>query len=109
MQCPFCEISMRDPHDQILETGIGCFVIEPLDPVAEEHLLVVSSAHLESAATSPKISVYLMRKAAEIARRYNSANIITSIGPEATQTIQHLHLHIGPRRPGDGLKLPWSP
>ena len=37
------------------------------------------------------------------------SNLITSIGPAATQTVPHLHLHLVPRRPGDGLPLPWTP
>ena len=35
-------------------------------------------------------------------------NLITSAGSLATQTIGHLHVHIVPRRPGDGLHLPWT-
>lgn len=34
--------------------------------------------------------------------------IITSIGANATQTVRHTHLHVVPRRPGDGLALPWT-
>lgn len=26
----------------------------------------------------------------------------------ATQSIRHLHIHVIPRRPYDGLKLPWG-
>jgi len=36
------------------------------------------------------------------------ANIITSIGSAATQTVMHAHIHIVPRAEGDGLKLPWA-
>jgi diadenosine tetraphosphate (Ap4A) HIT family hydrolase len=36
------------------------------------------------------------------------ANIITSIGPAASQTVMHTHLHIVPRTEGDGLHLPWT-
>jgi histidine triad (HIT) family protein len=35
-------------------------------------------------------------------------NIITSVGSAATQTVRHLHVHVVPRRRGDGLQLPWS-
>jgi hypothetical protein len=35
-------------------------------------------------------------------------NLITSAGTDATQSVFHLHVHLVPRRPNDGLKLPWS-
>ena len=35
-------------------------------------------------------------------------NVITSAGRAATQTVMHLHFHLVPREPGDGLMLPWS-
>jgi histidine triad (HIT) family protein len=51
-----------------------------------------------------------MRAAAEFAQaeEISDCNLIVSKGPSATQTVAHLHLHIVPRRPGDGLALPWS-
>ncbi|MEU3978362.1 HIT family protein [Streptomyces bacillaris] len=38
-----------------------------------------------------------------------AANLITSKGAEATQSVYHLHVHIVPRRDGDNLPLPWTP
>lgn len=35
-------------------------------------------------------------------------NLIINQGPAASQTVEHLHVHYVPRRPNDGLKLPWS-
>lgn len=52
--------------------------------------------------------------AMETAARYaayhgvKSFNLITSCGKAATQTVEHLHVHLVPRREGDGLKLPWT-
>ncbi len=52
-----------------------------------------------------------MRYAAQWAagHRMNPCNLITSAGREATQTVFHLHIHVVPRRDGDGLALPWTP
>jgi histidine triad (HIT) family protein len=47
-----------------------------------------------------------MSAAAELATP--PCNIITSAGSDATQTVFHLHLHVVPRRAGDGLALPWT-
>jgi hypothetical protein len=40
--------------------------------------------------------------------RYWVCNLITSVGADATQSVRHLHIHVVPRREGDGLMLPWS-
>ncbi|WP_233534002.1 HIT family protein [Kitasatospora sp. SolWspMP-SS2h] len=47
-----------------------------------------------------------MRRAAELASR--PCNLIANAGPEAGATIGHLHLHVVPRRAGDGLVMPWD-
>ncbi|OHT47970.1 hypothetical protein BKG71_25700 [Mycobacteroides chelonae] len=47
-------------------------------------------------------AVYLQR------RGDIQANVITSIGPDATQTVFHTHIHVVPRRENDGLHLPWT-
>jgi diadenosine tetraphosphate (Ap4A) HIT family hydrolase len=51
-----------------------------------------------------------MQRAAEYAlvKVSGDCNLITSDGAAATQTVKHLHVHIVPRRDGDGLTLPWS-
>lgn len=50
-----------------------------------------------------------MRRAAELMAEHPDANIITSKGSLATQTVFHLHVHLVPRAAGDGLPLPWTP
>lgn len=40
---------------------------------------------------------------------HEAANLITSRGGAATQTVFHLHVHVVPREAGDGLALPWTP
>jgi histidine triad (HIT) family protein len=82
-----------------------CF--EPLNPVTPGHLLVVPVDH------AANINEYRDVEQTGWALRYftnglDEYNIITSKGSNATQTIQHLHFHIVPRRKGDGLSLPWA-
>lgn len=106
--CPFCEIATSDPHSQVLERVMGCVVIEPLHPVVEGHRLVIPVPHIRDAAASPGWTAAVMRAAAQVARAAGDCNIITSVGAAATQTVFHFHVHIVPRRKGDGLHLPWT-
>lgn len=80
----------------------------PLNPVTSGHVLVVPRVHVQSAIASPWLAGRMMTCAAQLARSYDSANILTSIGRAATQSVMHLHLHVVPRTQGDGLMLPWG-
>ncbi len=105
--CPFCQRIKAGEYDK---RG-GCAVtFEPLNPVTPGHRLVVPVGHLENALANPVLTGLTMQYAAEIAAFYGieACNLITSVGAAATQTVRHLHIHIVPRREGDGLHLPWT-
>ncbi|HEY1118211.1 MAG TPA: HIT domain-containing protein [Acidimicrobiales bacterium] len=109
--CVFCDQSrITTPNLSRWSSSNGAqhLVFEPLAPVVPGHLLVVPVAHIADATENPRIAAGAMEVAALVARRYPAANIITSIGPAATQTVFHLHLHVVPRSPYDALSLPWD-
>lgn len=110
-ECVFCD---RDRISSEVEYYNGVdgsvhMVFEPLDPVVPGHLLVVPERHTSDATEDRYVAAMAMSVASRVASRYPAANIITSIGTAATQSVFHLHLHVVPRRPGDGLPLPWTP
>jgi len=95
----------------IKEWGVGNPVVAftPLNPVTPGHVLIVPRQHVATFAEDPALSGEVMRYAAMWVRDMQAdANVITSIGSDATQTVPHLHVHIVPRRPGDALHLPWT-
>lgn len=99
--CPFCEIMKG--HDDIVA------VIEPLNPVTPGHRLAIPSLHVQDAGEEPALTAEVMYRAAQYAASLGcDYNLITSAGPDATQTVYHLHIHIVPRHAGDGLHLPWT-
>jgi len=108
--CVFCAIITGDaPAPKYLtEMGEHCVVFEPLNPVTPGHLLVVPKRHVDNAAEDPNLTADVMRAASVMAGKFPAANIITSLGADATQTVFHLHIHVVPRRPADGLHLPWT-
>lgn len=84
-------------------------IIRPLNPVTEGHVLVIHNLHTANAAVDYTVSADLMYAAsAYVNVKGIEANIITSIGESATQTVLHTHLHVVPRHSGDGLTLPWT-
>ena len=104
--CPFCRIVRGETQATIVQRWTDAIAFVPLNPVVDGHVLVVPHLHVVDFADDPYTAAITMRRAATLARP--PANIITSAGPEATQTIRHLHLHIVPRAFGDGLALPWT-
>lgn len=109
--CPFCDY--RGPSSVLLDAG-DCIVIEPLKPVVPGHVIVIPKEHVPDALDTPRVAEAAMFVAASWARTRRDQggcqdwNIITSAGRAATQTVPHLHIHVVPRKEGDGLMLPWS-
>jgi histidine triad (HIT) family protein len=109
--CPFCaRIAARQyEREWVLPPSHGHVVaFAPLNPVTPGHMLVVPQAHVPDAAHSPDVTASVMFAAAILAGEVGSCNIITSVGESATQSVFHLHVHVVPRRFGDGLALPWT-
>lgn len=109
-ECPFCLIVARRAPATIVADWPGSgLAIVPLRPRAPGHLLVIPEDHIASAAEDPEMAGATAILAARIGRAlYRSFNLITSVGASATQTVFHLHWHVLPRVPDDGLLLPWS-
>lgn len=104
--CAFCAIVDGRAPATVMRRWRDAIAIVPLNPVTEGHVLVIPRWHVVDALEEPQVTADVMRYAAEYAQR--PANIITSAGVEATQTVFHLHVHVVPRREGDGLALPWT-
>jgi histidine triad (HIT) family protein len=104
--CPFC---IRIRLEQFDADDGRAVVFAPLNPVTPGHLLIVPKTHVKDAASSPDITAYTYRLAAQLAKEQGgSFNLITSAGNPATQSVHHLHIHYIPRVAGDDLHLPWT-
>jgi len=111
VSCVFCDRIAEGDYVERSNDGIAPSVIfEPLNPVTPGHYLVVPVLHVTDALEFPRVTGAVMEYAVLMAQRigFESCNLITSTGSAATQTVMHLHIHIVPRREGDGLHLPWT-
>lgn len=107
--CVFCDIIAGRARADIVWKSSDALAFVPLKPVTAGHILVVPRVHVENFTTDPFVSGAAMVAAADLAGRTDQPmNLITSRGVLATQTVFHLHLHLVPRRPDDGLPLPWT-
>jgi len=106
--CVFCAIVQgRAPAAVIREWG-DTVAIRPRGGVNPGHILVIPRTHVADVGERPEVSAQTMARAAELVAEMPAANVITSKGAEATQSVFHLHLHVVPRRAADGLRLPWT-
>jgi histidine triad (HIT) family protein len=105
--CPFCEIIAGRAPATVVQEWDDAVAIVPLNPVTEGHLLVVPKRHVADFGADPDVSAAVMYRAALLAGGDQPMNLITSRGRAATQSVFHLHLHLVPRAPRDGLALPW--
>ena len=105
--CPFCDRIGGREYDY---ADFWCVAFQPLNPVTPGHFLAVPRKHVASALESPFHAARTLQFAAQLATDMGLAavNFITSVGVAATQSVPHLHIHVVPRHPGDGLALPWT-
>lgn len=107
--CVCCDIVGGKAPATIVAEWTGAIAIVPRGPVTPGHVLVMPRTHVADAAENPAVTGYAAVRAAELARdRGGDFNLIVNCGPAASMTVPHLHWHVVPRQPGDGLLLPWT-
>jgi len=111
--CVFCKIIKGElPANKIYEDDLVLAFLD-IAPINKGHILIIPKEHHYSITTvpteylnqmmniAPKIGSALMR-----VMDADGFNLILSNGICAGQIIPHVHLHIIPRHPEDGVILP---
>jgi histidine triad (HIT) family protein len=114
--CLFCRILAGEIPGSIVLQEERCAAFLDIHPVNPGHLLVVPRRHAGGLADlDPEDAAAVMRAARRLAgavRRSglecDGVNLHLADGEAAGQEIDHVHLHVIPRRRGDGfgLRLP---
>ena len=101
MDCIFCSIINGEiPSKKVYEDEF-VYAFHDISPMAPVHVLVVPKVHIESAAAvNAENSVYVQKifeAIPEIAKQCgleNGYRVRTNCGPDACQSVLHLHFHI---------------
>ena len=109
MKCVFCDIVQGAVPAEIVfkdERTIAFLDTRPLFP---GHVLLIPREHIETMADLPDELVGpLFTNARKIARAMEPAldaeGSFVAVNNRVSQSVPHLHVHIVPRRKGDGLK-----
>lgn len=113
-QCPMCNIGLMDNPVYVScgpgEMATTAYLSEPRNPVVPGHLIFWPRTHFVRADEEPFLFGQLMASIATVAMNsgMTNYNLIVNNGPQAGQTVHHLHVHLIPRTKDDGLIMPWT-
>ena len=114
--CIFCKIVKGEIPSFRLYEDAETLAFMDINPVHDGHCLVIPKAHSTNVfEIDPEDFAAAARTAAKLARAVKAAipcdgfNLMQANGKGAGQSVGHLHLHILPRRSGDGLLFNWEP
>jgi histidine triad (HIT) family protein len=100
--CLFCRIVRGDLGTEFIAETDGAVAFRDLHPQAPVHVLVVPRRHIKQLRDVDEgqtaLAGELLRLAASVARREGLLDggyrVVINDGPDAGQTIFHLHLHV---------------
>jgi histidine triad (HIT) family protein len=107
--CLFCEIVRGTrPSARVFESD-ACVGFLDVKPLFAGHVLVVPRTHVETLADLPPADVApLFADVQRVARALEPAlgadGTFVAMNNRVSQSVPHLHVHVVPRKKGDGLR-----
>jgi histidine triad (HIT) family protein len=110
--CLFCKIVAREIPADIVHESDSILAFRDIQPKAPTHILLIPKEHLPSLAdvgdSHGDVLGELARAATHLARAEgidrSGWRLVTNIGPDAGQSVDHLHFHLLGGRP-----MAWPP
>ncbi|MGC8602379.1 MAG: HIT family protein [Desulfomonilaceae bacterium] len=115
--CIFCKIVKKEiPCIEVFENE-KALVFMDIAPLNEGHILIIPKLHYETILDiEPDEFAWLgnivarVCKAVQKTLKPDGINVMQLNGKAANQVVPHLHIHVVPRKFGDGLTIcSWSP
>jgi histidine triad (HIT) family protein len=111
-ECIFCRIAAREVPADILHASDSVVAFRDLTPQAPTHILVIPKEHIVSIADVEDrhagVLTDMLQAANHLARTEgidaSGYRLVTNVGPDAGQSVFHLHLHLLGGRP-----MAWPP
>jgi histidine triad (HIT) family protein len=110
--CIFCKVAAREVPADIVRESDRMVAFRDLDPKAPTHILLIPKEHIASLAEIEDghgaLLADIAQAAAQLARAEGIAEdgwrLVTNVGPNAGQSVVHLHFHLLGGRP-----MAWPP
>ena len=109
MSCLFCDIAAGSIPAEIVWRGNGTVAFVDHRPLFPGHVLLIPEQHVVTLADLPGDLIAPFFEAAQRLERavegaMEAEGSFIAINNIVSQSVPHLHVHIVPRRKGDGLK-----
>lgn len=111
--CTFCDIIHGAGEVSLCYEDAEAIAFMDIQPVNAGHVLVVPRKHYETLADVPRqLAMHLFdisMRLADVVRQVTGCkdlNLVVNSGAEAGQDVFHYHVHVIPRRAGDGFDVP---
>jgi histidine triad (HIT) family protein len=109
--CLFCKIASKELDSDIVHESENVVAFRDINPAAPTHILVIPRRHITSASEIGPDDGALLGEMFEILASLARSEgldrghrIVTNVGPEAGQSVQHLHFHLL-----GGRSMSWPP
>jgi histidine triad (HIT) family protein len=112
-ECPFCRIVAGEIPAKIAKRTADALAFHDIDPKAPVHVLVIPTKHVPavraaSGSDGEAMLGRLLAFSADVAKDLGldakGYRIVTNTGPDAGQSVDHLHLHVL-----GGRRMTWPP
>jgi len=106
--CIFCKIINNEIPSNIILENESFLAFHDINPKAPVHILVIPKIHVNSfnevaPKTMEKMTAFIQDVAKEVNIHKSGYRVITNIGENGGQEVNHLHFHVL-----GGAKLAWS-
>jgi len=110
--CLFCRIIQRQLPADIVAEEEDLVAFRDVNPQAPTHLLIIPKTHISKLSDLTEATTPVIAKAAAMANRLakqqgiseTGYRVVVNCGPQAGQSVSHLHLHLLGGRP-----MRWPP
>lgn len=105
--CIFCKIARKEIKVQVIVESDNFLAFPDAHPKIKGHTLIISKKHFVNLVDMPAVlGNELLDMVKKVGLGYKQDfNVVVNTGQEAGQVIMHFHLHVLPRKKGDGFRM----
>ena len=100
-ECVFCKIANREIESELVAEDERAVAFKDLSPQAPTHILIIPKTHISALSEAAREDgdllgqlLLMARRVAEEQKLGSNYRVVINNGPQAGQSVFHLHLHL---------------